>query len=64
MAKKAEYKIVSVQETTQTGYGFEPVTTTLITFRTKEGNYDQVIIPKAKATQEEIEAAINSRLGK
>jgi len=64
MAKEAEYKIVSVQEATQTGYGFEPVITTLVTFRTKEGSYDQVIISKAKPSPEEIDAAIKARLGK
>jgi len=53
-----------VQEATQTGYGFEPVITTLVTFRTRQGSYDQVIIPKAKPSPEEIDAAIKARRGK
>jgi len=64
MAQAEEYKIVSVQEATQTAYGFEPTTTTLVTFKTKDGSYDQVIIPKAKPTPEEIDAAIKARLRK
>lgn len=55
---------MSVQEATQTAYGFEPTTTTLVTFKTKDGSYDQVIIPKAKPTPEEIDAAIKARLRK
>jgi len=57
------FTVISVQECTQTGRGYEAKPYTLVIYRTQEGDFDQLILPKHGATKEEIEGAIKGRLG-